>query len=595
MAGISGSLLAGTTAALSIHQDPLRQADYHSESGGVDIRVWLHHRYAATVSSDLTGTFGLGIEGRPRRSFPSIELDLAQTRERAHSLGCSTIKVDVRANQVELAADLGGVYPLFYAPLGDGWVFSTTVSQLKEWLQPPPDFVSVIHHLRTATVLGDTTVFVGIKRVLPGQRVLLKAGHSPQITEPSGIWVVSEQAPNIDQLIDTVWEQLTEAVGTLEELSPTVLMMSGGWDSRTLLAALSAAGSFCSGYTHGDGHSRELMLVRRLASSRGVALQQEEIDARCLSQAAVLGAFDRVESSSFPHWVRAGQRILDSGSGTSIMAGILGEVLGGHYGLTMAGSWSRRSIALVWGLLENSGVSHSSSPSARSVLYSPANIGPHWYLTRDFEQSLGALGERFNDGIDTFLRRHERRGVSSQSSLVEAFITEHRGAQYIAAQLRSTRASLPVLAPFGNPRLLETVSRVPVGIRLHNSLNRLMLRRYAPDLLRLPMAATLVPASMPIIVQEVSRAARKAIDTAWLTGKQLGITSGPRRAGWVNFEFLRSGHALRDLVDVLRLDIWDRVSLHQRITELADKNRATNPHSLFDQVMKIVTIDRLLS
>jgi 7-cyano-7-deazaguanine synthase in queuosine biosynthesis len=84
-------------------------------------------------------------------------------------------------------------------------------------------------------------------------------------------------------------------------------MMSGGWDSRTLLAAaLAANANDLKCYTHGDEDSRELRNVRRLCEMSSVPLVSNVIDDSTISQELLLGTFPRVENAVFPHWHRAG-------------------------------------------------------------------------------------------------------------------------------------------------------------------------------------------------------------------------------------------------------------------------------------------------
>src|SRR5690606_12762088 len=136
--------------------------------------------------------------------------------------------------------------------------------------------------------------------------------------------------------------------------------------------------------------------------------------------------------------------------------------------------------------------------------------------------------------------------------------------------------------PFTNPEILERVSVIPLTEKIHNDLNRRLLKRIAPELLTLPMAATLLPARYPIFAQEMSRVARKGIEM--LTAKAARISGGrvaSSKLSWVDFEFLRSDNSLHELVDSLRLGIWDKPRMHAVLA-----HGPVNIHSTFDMLAK---------
>jgi hypothetical protein len=122
-----------------------------------------------------------------------------------------------------------------------------------------------------------------------------------------------------------------------------------------------------------------------------------------------------------------------------------------------------------------------------------------------------------------------------------------------------------------------------------------MLRRFAPRLLRYPLAATLVPAGAPLVVQEASRLARSVWETAhWKMHFRAPRVVDPPRLGWVNFEFLRSGRALHALIDDLRADLWDRDALLRVAAQVQDRSWNQSVHPVYDQLSKVYTTDLLL-
>src|SRR5690606_31186720 len=132
------------------------------------------------------------------------------------------------------------------------------------------------------------------------------------------------------------WSRLASAVqASCADERRGAVMMSGGWDSRTLLAAVRVSClANTIGYTHGDLDSRELDLAERVTARAGVAWHGEPIDARVFEPAALHSQFQRTESVMFPHWAHSGRVLAQSGN-SFVASGVYGEVLGGHYGRAM--------------------------------------------------------------------------------------------------------------------------------------------------------------------------------------------------------------------------------------------------------------------
>jgi len=185
--------------------------------------------------------------------------------------------------------------------------------------------------------------------------------------------------------------------------------------------------------------------------------------------------------------------------------------------------------------------------------------------------------------------------VVTGDELVEAFVTEQRGTQYINAQILSCRANLDVTMPYTDRALLALSTRIPVKTKIHNTLNRAMLARHVPGLLRFPCSATLVPARAPVVAQELSRLVRRKLDDSrWrLYFSSRGRLPQPR-LGWGNFEFLRTGRVLNALADDLRADVWDRRAIRDRIAAVTPLESRGSVHRLSFQLMRIYAVDRML-
>jgi hypothetical protein len=374
--------------------------------------------------------------------------------------------------------------------------------------------------------------------------------------------------------------------------------MSGGWDSRTLLARLSTSmptGQLMA-YSHGDPASREIRLAQQLTAPMGIAFHQEPIDSRCYDLDKLKQGFDREEHIVFPHWHRAG-RIAATMGPRVVCAGVYGEVLGGHYGRAMLLQGSAKIREVLLGLLRPRRRSNDASKEEMAALAQflhVADLARPWPIREAWWNDARVEAGEINADVDRDIARLRNRGVRSIDQLIEAYVSEHRGSQYINAQVRSCRAYTDVSLPFTDRRLLDWATSLPLSSKIHNRVNQELLREFAPALLQFPMAATLASARWPLLAQEASRFIRKGLELGrWRAHfASAGRIAAPRLS-WVNFEFLRTGSDLRSIVEDLKSDLWDRTAILTRVDQLA-RGHSDLAHPMSDQIMKIYTIDLAL-
>lgn len=509
--------------------------------------------------------------------------------------------LDPDAGVVHLAAHSAGAFPLYFARTDGGLIFASLLRPLARALSADVDRLGTLQFLRRGYVYGARTPFRDVRRLRPGETLCFDPrSKTLERSDRSESWVGEPATANRQESAGAAWKHLRTAVERATGHSGRLaVMMSGGWDSRTLLEAAVSNDRLRSdnliGFSHGDTGSRELRLVRTLCTEVGLECRLREIRPSVLDPDRVRRDFRRTGTAIFPYWHVAGHALRDAGC-TATASGIFGEVLGGHYGTTMTAAGLGKIPAFFIDLLGLRDRSSEGEPvEAAWTHLREERVDGHWYLEADFEASVESARERINADLRTALERLHSRGIGSQQRLIEACVTEHRGSQYIAAQGLSSRVATDVVFPFGDEKLFEMASRVPLSHKIHNALNREILERRASPLLDHPLAATLASASRPLLVQETSRALRKGWESARWAGYFLsGRRLSPPRLSWVNFEFLRDGESFMRLVDTLETDLWDRQAMHRRIERVRSGRSRERLHPLFDQLGKIYTADLLL-
>lgn len=186
-------------------------------------------------------------------------------------------------NQLVLARDPFGIKPLYYAETGDAFVFASEPQALVRAglveAKVHPGARNELLELQFST--GRKTMFQGIKRVLPGETLVVRGGRvvdrrrRPALPEtPLRDWSEKEALEHLDAaLMDSVDVHQRSDV-------PYGLFLSGGIDSSAVLACMARLNdqpvrSFTAGFS-GTGVHDERDHARKLAKL--VRAEHTEVD-----------------------------------------------------------------------------------------------------------------------------------------------------------------------------------------------------------------------------------------------------------------------------------------------------------------------------
>jgi hypothetical protein len=507
--------------------------------------------------------------------------------------------VDARTGNWHIGSEWTGTFPLYYFHGRGQLLFSSRLRPLARAVGATVDPIGLYESLVKGYTFGGRTLFEKIRRLLPGQSLT----YSPlvdklNLRENSLLWADgnTSELNDLRAVAEIAWANLKHAVA--ERISypgKHGLMMSAGWDSRLLLSAMieSVGAAKVYVYTHGDSKSLELRIARALRESVGVEGHEEPLDSAIFAPADLEIAFDRAETIIFPEWVRAGAMGVSLGL-QSQACGVYAAVLGGHNGPTAATKGARRLVVGSRSLLEQlSGIAVGPKMAAAELL--PFSLKKPSYVRQGVFKTALDYNEAARADFEYDIDRLERRGIRNPDRFVEAFISEHRGTQYMEAQPLSCRAGIDVNIPYIDRSLLSVASRIPFRLKFHNAIHRVILQNHAPHLLRFPCSATLVPAYMPIPVQEASRVARRCMER--ITWKLYFLTGGkiqPVRFGWPNYEFLRQKNTLHSLVDSLTADLWDKTLLRKWLLSAAKFSDRRKMSFIWQPLLRIFYTDLML-
>lgn len=497
---------------------------------------------------------------------------------------------------VRAACDALATFPLFYFRNSDMLVISDRLSLICQLVEAGLDPAGFMEFMRFGFFIGDRSPLQNVHRIRAGETIRLSTRESAEFSSARRqfSWVPEAGDPDgtatsLEEITDLLLEASAVPDGTM-------LMMSAGWDSRTILAALLARGTKdILLYNHGGSDSREAMIVKKICRDFGLNLTQAPLSEEAFRPENLREYFSRYENVIFPHWHAAGYRARSEGR-PCVASGVLGEVLGGHYGspMLMSGMKKMSAVALylsVPALAERAFCSGNNGWGLAIERLRQGTYQKPWYLAeKEWSKKFSDVASEVNADIERELGFYRGSGIEAPEALVECYITNHRAAQYICAQILScTNDNVAVSMPFAHAQLMRISSRIPFKNKVHNRLNQKIIGRLAPELLNYPMAATLVPARRPVLLQEASRLARRVGET--LQWKAHGMAPTHFQApnlGWANFQFMGTKF-FDELVESLELDLFDKAGMQQFIGAREHEAR----HPIWDMLAKMKTLDRM--
>ncbi len=535
------------------------------------------------------------LETRPQKDVPDADQLLRLAREVGQAAICV---FDSQSLQCTIApGHLGGV-PVFYHLDNTGCV-ATTVSRWAAPQNAQADLAGVVGFLRDAQLTGTRTMTMGVKQLVAGQRLVLHGRDcTAQVERDSNMWwsrPAQIKSRDLRDREEELWQAMTSTVSEGVSSSGNVgILMSGGWDSRTVLGAVAdtVRAERAIALCHGDLDSAELAIARNLSAAVGAQFIAREI---ALSDYHSLGElYASVGTSIFPYWRTASEILAQHGADVST-SGVYGEILGGRLspkfflrnGVTRLDEVRSLFALFPAALLE--GPLHRPN-------FTLAHVPLPWVLRAELRSEMEMVKESLNADTNGLLDHIESYDTSGLNA-VEVFVSLTRRGGYTNGQARTLRSALPTFDVVSPERTLRLINAIPFHSRHNNSLNRRLLQRHQPALLRERVAASLLPARYPIHMQQSARLVRKvagnvAAAVARRTNRDVPKTL---RTGWVNFGFLHRSGLLSQIVESLRSDIWDRDAMRTVVTRSDAQAVPGNLHSLADMLLKVYDVDQWIS
>lgn len=253
----------------------------HFEWDGGALSAWVHPTQQAGENFEVRTQSGTACCVGPvwyRGKFGSAALgllldDIASTGR--------TDEMELRGNfalflrtrdRCLLMNDALGLVRLYASP--DGLLYSTS------WLatcayagQVELDEAAAIEYVLLGASHSNQTVACGVA-TLPLGHTFDLAGRRTQPRLPASIWKSDRIPASFDAAVDEISDHLQSVCGEVAVAFPGHVRaaLSGGFDSRLIVAGLLACGSRPELFVYGDSTSEDIPIARNVADSAGIAL-----------------------------------------------------------------------------------------------------------------------------------------------------------------------------------------------------------------------------------------------------------------------------------------------------------------------------------
>ncbi|MBL1273787.1 MAG: hypothetical protein COB25_015175 [Oceanospirillales bacterium] len=478
---------------------------------------------------------------------------------------------------VIIRSDLAGAEPVYYRISDSTIMLSNRLDNLIDD-RDQPDWDAIHCYLAFGYTLGESTFLTGIHQTLPNQKIEVST-ESRDITKR--VSDDTPRKPNSETLPDNGKKFAEMLSGIMQTYNPMTLMMSAGWDSRTLLAPRKSP--ITAAYTHGDISSRESTIAKKLSGTLRTDHYFKDVKGMVIDTNLLDEMLELHGHCLWPIW-HLSSKFISEKFFLPITSGVIGARLGGHNGFPSVGTRFQKTFNSL----------HLISPKIVSkekiiddVKKSVTAPNQFWFTSEKgnelFGRTAASITESIHGTLDDYLEATE-----DFSFAIEKFNYDHVSRQYMMKQPSMAKPFQGYYSPLSHPDLLKLAYNVPFKQRIQNRLTRNVISELNADLLEFPMAATLAKAKRPIIIQELSRILRIIFEKTFFKLKK-----NRPNLGWFNYEHLYAGNFFETTIDSLNSDIWSKERMLKTIA--SNQQNGIDAGSTMDMVCKIKTIDYYLS
>lgn len=401
----------------------------------------------------------------------------------------SAVYVDFECNKLILCSDKFGTKPLYWAKVGGGIAFATEIKAFfcVPGVNKKPCERAYADFYRYGFAMEDRTLLEGIELVPPGTIIefdlVTKKLKKLRYWNAVSLFVpVGEHSSDLD--MRQVGEQFSVAVNRrMEGVGKLGVSLSGGLDSRAILAVMGDKAQGMTSYTLGLPGCEDERLTERLANVSGTHHEFLPLGKEYLSNFESMARALVVLSDGLYHPHESTEkRALDY-----FCTQPFDVVLRGH-----AGELAKASLA--YPLAANSELQAcKDNRQAAAYAYAKANLVLRDLTPQDIfsPQIAKAVDEGPRQSIIDVVSELPK-GIAPEDICLFLYLTQWVRRQVLAS-LAIFRSQVEVRLPYLDEDFLKILLRVPVCDRWDGELQREVVLRNTPALAKIPNSNTGAP------------------------------------------------------------------------------------------------------
>ena len=493
---------------------------------------------------------------------------------------------DSSRKELLVSGDRGGLRPIYLAQHGDELAFAPEVKALLAlpWVSRAIDYAGVLSFLRHGFCIGQRTFFQAVKVLPPGAFAIFRQGR----LQMQRYWEMdfqndpSQNEKETSRRFTETWREIMHAQTGGEHRHG--LPLSGGIDSRLILAAMAADKREVLTFTIGNPGCKDAEVAKRLAETAGYANLFSPIvageAATSLERAVYLtdGMFNCFHANV--------QRLLPS----------LAETVSVVYdGITPLDSlydpedlfWRRllRQTKPVRWL--RSEVDHKNIHAFALAAHTCVNL-----LSAEAQAHL----RQEQDFITEFVHG-QRQKSGGATAVIDRFWLEEFQPRFAACGPQILRSIVEVRCPFFDNRMLDLIGTLtPMQRSSYKPLQRAAICALTPALARIPWERTGLPLTAGLYKTQVRRATNAVRRRLHEAQQRQTITGNTKMIDYD--EMIRNSPELQRKVAALMIErgpegsrLFNRHSLRLLLVE--HMNRGGNFAEIIGRIITVETWHRL--
>jgi asparagine synthase (glutamine-hydrolysing) len=458
---------------------------------------------------------------------------------------------DSQQQELIVSGDRGGLRPIYLAQQKDKFAFAPEVKALLTlpWVSREIDYRGILSFLRHGFCLGQHTFFQNVRVLPPGAFAVFRQGQL-QIRR---YWKMDfqERAPysekKIRQRFVETWTEVMQ-----EQTSGDYhfgLPLSGGVDSRLILASLLAQGKNVLTFTMGKPGCEDAELAQRLAETAKYPNLFSPIVPSEIAMGLARSVY--VTDGMFNCFHANVRRLLPS---------LIEAVNLVYDGITPLDSLYDPEDLLWWRFLRQTDPTRWLHAEVDNVNVHRFRLGTHPPVDLIDSKAYGCFHDlKHRDFLDEFVQA-EQKSAKNFAAVVDLFWLEEFQHRFFAFGPQILRTTVEVRCPFFDQRILELIGTLtPLQRSSDKSLQRYAIHELKPALAKIPWERTGLPLTAGCCKTHVHRVLRGLRrKTGRVIQRRLGKTPQKTNTGkMIDYDaMIRTSPELRQRIATILLDQW---------------------------------------